>query len=128
MREATPPTVVVYTMRGFTNVHPSALELMASYEASDRTVFRTVRVPNALPFVLTAMKSCVVLALIGVIVTDPPEDRSVSFVGQAYRADEQTPVGCKALGAGPIPLHEGRGLLTICAHGVRADGEGCLAP
>lgn len=64
------PTVVVYTMRGFTSVNPTTLELLASYEASAATVFRTVRVPMALPFLFTAMKSCVVLALIGVIVTE----------------------------------------------------------
>jgi NitT/TauT family transport system permease protein len=64
------PTVVVYTMRGFTSVSPTALELMASYEASKLTVFRTVRVPASLPYVVTAMKSCVVLALIGVIITE----------------------------------------------------------
>jgi NitT/TauT family transport system permease protein len=63
------PTVVVYTMRGFTSVDPTTLELLASYEASV-TVFRAVRVPTSLPFLLTAMKSCVVLALIGVIVTE----------------------------------------------------------
>jgi NitT/TauT family transport system permease protein len=64
------PTMIVYGVRGLTSVDPMALELMASYEAKPRTLFRVVRVPNALPFVLTAMKSCVVLALIGTIVTE----------------------------------------------------------
>lgn len=64
------PTMIVYGVRGLATVDPSALELMASYEARPFTVFRAVRVPSALPFVMTAMKSCVVLALIGVIVTE----------------------------------------------------------
>jgi NitT/TauT family transport system permease protein len=64
------PTMIVYGVRGLMTVEPNALELMASYEARPLTVFRTVRVPNSLPFVLTAMKSCVVLALIGAIVTE----------------------------------------------------------
>lgn len=64
------PTITVYTARGLRNVDPIALELLASYDASEGTVFRTVRLPSALPFVLTAMKSCVVLALIGTIICE----------------------------------------------------------
>jgi NitT/TauT family transport system permease protein len=64
------PTMIVYGVRGLTSVDPTALELMASYDAGRMAVFRSVRVPTALPFVLTAMKSCVVLALIGTIVTE----------------------------------------------------------
>ena len=94
----TTPTVVVYTMRGFTNVHPTALELMASYEASNATVFRSVRVPTALPFVLTAMKSCVVLALIGVIVTEVVTGfRGIGFVIVASLGAFQTVQGWLAL-------------------------------
>jgi NitT/TauT family transport system permease protein len=94
----TTPTVVVYTTRGFVNVHPTALELMASYEASDWTIFRTVRVPNALPFVLTAMKSCVVLALIGVIVTEVVTGfRGIGFVIVASLGAFQTVQGWLAL-------------------------------
>jgi NitT/TauT family transport system permease protein len=77
----TTPTVVVYTVRGFTSVDPTALELMASLEATKATVFRTVRVPTSVPFVLTAMKSCVVLALIGTIVTEVVTGfRGIGFV------------------------------------------------
>lgn len=94
----TTPTVVVYTMRGFTNVHPTALELLASYEASNRTVFRTLRVPTALPFVLTAMKSCVVLALIGTIVTEVVTGfRGIGFVIVASLGAFQTVLGWLAL-------------------------------
>jgi NitT/TauT family transport system permease protein len=94
----TTPTVVVYTMRGFINVHPTALELMASYEASDLTTFRTVRVPNALPFVLTAMKSCVVLALIGTIVTEVVTGfRGIGYVIVASLSAFQTVQGWLAL-------------------------------
>jgi NitT/TauT family transport system permease protein len=92
------PTVVVYTMRGFTSVQPTALELMASYEASPLTVFRAVRVPSALPFVLTAMKSCVVLALIGVIVTEVVTGFSgIGFVIVASLGAFQTVQGWLAL-------------------------------
>lgn len=94
----TTPTVVVYTMRGFTNVNPTALELLTSYEATNLTVFRTVRVPTALPFVLTAMKSCVVLALIGTIVTEVVTGfRGIGFVIVASLGAFQTVQGWLAL-------------------------------
>jgi NitT/TauT family transport system permease protein len=92
------PTVVVYTMRGFTSVDPTTLELLASYEASPFTVFRTVRVPTALPFILTAMKSCVVLALIGVIVTEVVTGfTGIGFVIVASLGAFQTVLGWLAL-------------------------------
>ncbi|HET9457015.1 MAG TPA: ABC transporter permease subunit [Candidatus Limnocylindrales bacterium] len=92
------PTVVVYTMRGFTSVDPMTLELLASYEATGPTVFRTVRVPTALPYVLTAMKSCVVLALIGVIVTEVVTGFSgIGFVIVASLGAFQTVQGWLAL-------------------------------
>ncbi|MEA2622467.1 MAG: NitT/TauT family transport system permease protein [Chloroflexota bacterium] len=66
----TVPTMVIYAVRGLSNVEPNALELMDSIEASRNQVYRMVRVPTALPFVFTALKSSVVLALIGTIVTE----------------------------------------------------------
>ena len=66
----TTPTMLVWTVRGLTSVNPMALELLASYDARPMTVYRVLRVPSSLPFVLTGMKSCVVLALIGTIVTE----------------------------------------------------------
>jgi NitT/TauT family transport system permease protein len=62
--------VMVSTMRGLTSVSPSALELMHSYAASERTIFRRVRLPSALPFVFSGLKVATVLAMIGAIVGD----------------------------------------------------------
>ncbi len=64
------PTMVIYLVRGFVSVESNALELMASIEASPNQVFRLVRAPTALPYLMTALKSCVVLALIGTIVAE----------------------------------------------------------
>jgi NitT/TauT family transport system permease protein len=66
----TVPTMVAYTTRGLTNVDPTAVELMDSIEASPNQLYRLVRVPTALPFIFTGMKSAVVLALIGTIVVE----------------------------------------------------------
>ena len=60
--------VMINVTRGLTQVEPSALELMRSYAASDWTILRKVRLPNALPFFLTALKVATTLSLIGAIV------------------------------------------------------------
>jgi len=60
--------VMINVTRGLTQVEPSALELMRSYAASDWSVVRKVRIPNALPYFLTALKVATTLSLIGAIV------------------------------------------------------------
>jgi NitT/TauT family transport system permease protein len=60
--------VMANVTRGLTQVEPSAIELMRSYAASDWTILRKVRIPNALPFFFTAMKIATTLSLIGAIV------------------------------------------------------------
>jgi NitT/TauT family transport system permease protein len=60
--------VMVNVTRGLVMVEPSALELMRSYAASEGTVLRKVRIPNALPFFFTALKLGATLSLIGAIV------------------------------------------------------------
>jgi NitT/TauT family transport system permease protein len=60
--------VMVNVTRGLVQVEPGSLELMRSYAASDGTVLRKVRVPNALPFFFTALKLGATLSLIGAIV------------------------------------------------------------
>jgi NitT/TauT family transport system permease protein len=60
--------VMANVTRGLVQVEPSALELMRSYAASESTVLRKVRIPNALPFFFTALKVATTLSLIGAIV------------------------------------------------------------
>jgi NitT/TauT family transport system permease protein len=60
--------VMINVTRGLSQVEPSALELMRSYAASEWTILRKVRIPNALPFFLTALKVATTLSLIGAIV------------------------------------------------------------
>jgi NitT/TauT family transport system permease protein len=62
--------MTVYTVRGLLSIDSEARELMASIESTPGQVYRFVQVPTALPFIFTALKSMVVLALIGVIVTE----------------------------------------------------------
>jgi NitT/TauT family transport system permease protein len=60
--------VLVNVLRGLTSVRPASIELMHSYAAGDVDIFRRVRIPNALPYLFTALKVASVLAMIGAVV------------------------------------------------------------
>lgn len=60
--------VMINVTRGLSQVDASALELMRSYAASEWTILRKIRIPNALPYFFTAMKIATTLSLIGAIV------------------------------------------------------------
>jgi NitT/TauT family transport system permease protein len=60
--------VVANVTRGLVQVEPGSVELMRYYAASEWTILRKVRIPNALPYFFTAMKIATTLSLIGAIV------------------------------------------------------------
>jgi NitT/TauT family transport system permease protein len=60
--------VMINVTRGLSQVEPGALELLRSYAASEWTVFSKLRLPNALPYFLTALKIATTLSLIGAVV------------------------------------------------------------
>lgn len=60
--------IMINVVRGLSQVDASALELMRSYAASEWVVLRKLRLPNALPYFLTALKVGTTLSLIGAIV------------------------------------------------------------
>ena len=60
--------VMINTVRGLTSADAATLELMRSYAATEREVFRKVRVPAALPYFFTALKIGATLSIIGAIV------------------------------------------------------------
>lgn len=62
--------IMINTVRGLTLVDPASLELMRSYAASEISILLRLRIPNALPFVFTALKVSATLALIGAIVAE----------------------------------------------------------
>lgn len=62
--------VMINTLRGLTLVDASALELMRSYAARERTILWKLRIPNALPFLFTALKIATTLSLIGAVVAE----------------------------------------------------------
>jgi NitT/TauT family transport system permease protein len=60
--------MVVNVTRGLSEIEPSALELMRALAASEWTILRKLRIPNALPYFFTALKVGTTLSLIGAIV------------------------------------------------------------
>jgi NitT/TauT family transport system permease protein len=62
--------VFVNTLRGLTSVRAQQLELMRSYAAGEFEIFRRVRVPNATPYLFSALKVASVLAMIGAVVAE----------------------------------------------------------
>src|SRR3972149_6747654 len=62
--------VLVNVARGLRQVHPTQVELMRSYAASDWTIIRKVRVPNAVPFLFTALKIAAPMAVVTAFVSE----------------------------------------------------------
>jgi NitT/TauT family transport system permease protein len=62
--------VMANVTRGLVQVEPGSLELMRSYAASEWTILRKVRIPNALPYFFTALKVVTTFSLIGAIVAE----------------------------------------------------------
>jgi NitT/TauT family transport system permease protein len=62
--------VFINTARGLTRVDASQIELMRSYAASEWTITREVRIPNALPLFFSALKIVASLSVIAAIVAE----------------------------------------------------------
>ncbi|MBX3013531.1 MAG: ABC transporter permease [Caldilineaceae bacterium] len=62
--------MMINTVRGLTAVDPTQLTLMRSYAASELTILRVVRLPNALPYMLNAFKVAASLSMIGAVVSE----------------------------------------------------------
>lgn len=62
--------VMINTVRGLTLVKAEALELLRSYAAGDFTVLFQLRIPNALPYIFSALKVGSTLSVIGAVVSE----------------------------------------------------------
>jgi NitT/TauT family transport system permease protein len=63
------PTMI-NTVRGLTLVDERQLELMQSYAASPMKILRSLRIPNALPYIFSALRVASPLSLIGAVVAE----------------------------------------------------------
>ena len=59
---------MINTVRGLTLVEKRELELMHSYAASPFKILRALRIPNALPYIFSALRVASALAVIGAVV------------------------------------------------------------
>ena len=59
---------MINTVRGLTLIDKRELELMQSYAASPFKVLRAVRIPNALPYIFSALRVASALSVIGAVV------------------------------------------------------------
>lgn len=62
--------VLVNVVRGLREVEATQLELMRSYAASEAVILRKVRVPNAVPFLFTALKIAAPASVITAFVSE----------------------------------------------------------
>lgn len=63
------PTMI-NTVRGLTLVDEQQLELMQSYAAPPMKILRSLRIPNALPYIFSALRVASPLSLIGAVVAE----------------------------------------------------------
>jgi len=64
--------VTINALRGLKSVDPDALDLMRSYAASEQETYRKLRIPNAVPYLFTALKLSASASVIGAIVGELP--------------------------------------------------------
>ncbi len=57
-------------VEGFGSVDRDTLELMRSVDATRRQIFRSLRLPNSAPYLVTGVKICAPLALIGAVISE----------------------------------------------------------
>jgi NitT/TauT family transport system permease protein len=62
--------VLVNTIIGLRSVNPTSLEFFESVAASEMEIFWRLRVPHSFPYVLSAFKTAVSLAVIGAVVAE----------------------------------------------------------
>jgi NitT/TauT family transport system permease protein len=62
--------VLVNVAKGLTQVNPTHVELMRSYAATETAIMRKVRIPNAVPYLFTALKIAAPLSVITAFVSE----------------------------------------------------------
>jgi NitT/TauT family transport system permease protein len=60
--------VTIAMIRGLRSFDPRALELMRSYAATDRQIYRKLRFPASLPYLFTALKIGATASIVGAII------------------------------------------------------------
>src|SRR5467141_1431166 len=90
--------VVINTAMGLTQVDPEMLDLGRVFNAPKWKVFVKIRLPNALPYVLSALKITATAAVVGAIVGEfVASQRGLGYVIITTQGSMNTPVAFAAL-------------------------------
>jgi ABC-type nitrate/sulfonate/bicarbonate transport system permease component len=85
--------IAVNLTTGLLLVDADLLRLMRSYRATGWQIFRTVRVPNAVPFLLAGLRIAVALAVVGAVVAEfVGADRGLGYLILLANAELRTPL------------------------------------
>lgn len=85
--------IAVNLTTGLLLVDPNLLRLTRFYRATAWQVFRTVRVPNAVPFFVAGLRIAVVLAVVGAVVSEfVGADRGLGYLILLCNAELRTPL------------------------------------
>lgn len=74
--------VVIYALRGLSEVPDTALELMQSYAATKWTILWKLRMQNAMPYIFTALKITAPASVVGAIIGELPSGIQDGLGGQ----------------------------------------------
>jgi NitT/TauT family transport system permease protein len=90
--------VVINTAVGLTQVDPEMLDLGRAFNAPKWKVFAKIRIPNAYPYILSALKVTATAAVVGVIVGEfVASQRGLGYVIITSQGSMNTPVAFAAL-------------------------------
>jgi NitT/TauT family transport system permease protein len=64
--------VVIYALRGLSDIPQTGLELMKTYAASPLDILLKLRIPNSLPYIFTALKITAPASVVGAIIGELP--------------------------------------------------------
>lgn len=90
--------VVINTAVGLTQVDPEMLDLGRAFNAPKWKVFAKIRIPNAYPYILSALKVTATAAVVGVIVGEfVASQKGLGYVIITSQGSMNTPVAFAAL-------------------------------
>jgi NitT/TauT family transport system permease protein len=90
--------VVINTAVGLTQVDEDLLDLGRVFSAPKWKVFATIRIPNAYPYILSALKVTATAAVVGAVVGEfVASQRGLGFVIMTTQGSMNTPVAFAAL-------------------------------
>jgi len=89
---------VINTAVGLTQVDPEMLDLGRAFNAPKWKVFAKIRIPNAYPYILSALKVTATAAVVGVIVGEfVASQKGLGYVIITSQGSMNTPVAFAAL-------------------------------